>query len=81
MSDGICLWPLSRHHKLIVLLQIGTTSGGEREQEDFMYECSGSDVWGCFGRLQARFLNTIELYADAYFSRGITRGTRLFGQN
>ena len=81
MSHGICLASFLRHQKLIALLQIGITSGGERDQEDFLYECSGSDVWGCFGRSQARCLNTLEAYSNASCSRGITSGTRLFGQN
>ena len=34
--------------------QIGTTSGGEREQEDFMSMCGPSDLWKCFGRDQVR---------------------------
>ena len=41
-------------HLLIVLSlpQIGTTSGGEREQEDFMSMCGPSDLWKCFSRDQ-----------------------------
>jgi hypothetical protein len=34
--------------------QIGTTSGGEREQEDFVSMCGPSDLWKCFGRDQVR---------------------------
>jgi hypothetical protein len=37
---------------VLSLPQIGTTSGGEREQEDFMSMCGPSDLWKCFGRDQ-----------------------------
>ncbi len=37
-----------------VLLQVGTTSGYEREQEEFVSMCGDGVIWKCFGRDQVR---------------------------
>jgi hypothetical protein len=47
---------LSSSQMFSCLAQVGITSGAEREQEDFMYDCGDSDVWRCFGREKARSL-------------------------
>lgn len=44
--------------------QVGTTSGYEREQEEFMAMCGPGVIWKCFGRDQARAGSAFILFAS-----------------